>query len=96
MSNVPNPIPDHDHLDINSKRYYFKCNFSLGRKSPKSTAPSIQLELAIWDDTDKIWIDWKDFNKSYLEEKITDYVMNTLNGQRRIYWDKNEPRSFIV
>jgi len=54
----------------------------------------MQLVFTIWNDTDKCIIDWDNFRGSYLAEKLTDYVKNTLNGQRRVYWDNDYNRDF--
>jgi len=55
---------------------------------------TIELEFNIFNDTDKEWIKWNDFKDSYLAEKLTDYVKNTLNGQRTAYWDNKKERNF--
>lgn len=54
----------------------------------------MQLVFNIFNDTDKEWIKWNDFKDSYLTEKLTDYVKNTLNGQRTAYWDNKKERKF--
>jgi hypothetical protein len=54
----------------------------------------MQLTFKIWNDTKKLWVYWNDFKGSYLAEKFTDYVRNTFNGQRTVYWDNKIERSF--
>ena len=87
-------IKEYDHLKINSKDYYFRCSWCWDKKAPNKTNPSMQLVFTIWNDTDKCFIDWDEFRCSYLAEKLTDYVKNTLNGQRRVYWDNDYARDF--
>lgn len=87
-------IYEYDNLTINSKKYYFRCTFCFDKKAPNDNKPSMQLVFNIWNDTDKIWLDWNKFRDSYLAEKLTDYIKNTINGQRLVYWDNNIPKNF--
>lgn len=87
-------IYDFDNLAINSKKYYFRCVWSFDKKPQNDNKPSMQLVFNIWNDTDKEWIDWNNFKGSYLAEKFTDYVKNTLNGQRSCHWDNSKNRTF--
>ena len=87
-------IYEHDSLTINSKKYYFRCVWCFHKKCPQDNKPSMQLVFNIFNDTDKIWIDWNDFRSSYLAEKLTDYIKNTINGQRLVYWENDKERDF--
>lgn len=87
-------IYEYDSLTINSKKYYFRCVWCFDKKCPQDNKPSMQLVFNIFNDTDKIWIDWNDFRNSYLAEKLTDYIKNTINGQRVVYWENNKKRDF--
>lgn len=87
-------IYKYDSLAINSKKYYFRCVWCFDKKAQNDNKPSMQLVFNIWNDTDKVWIDWNEFKGSYLAEKLTDYVKNTLNGQRTAYWDNKYDRDF--
>lgn len=87
-------IYKHDRLNINSKKYYFRCVWCFDKKAANDNEPSMQLVFNIWNDTDKVWIDWNEFKGSYLAEKLTNYVRNTLNGQRTPYWDNKYDRDF--
>ena len=87
-------IKECDHLKINGKDYYFRCTWSFDKKAPNNDNPSIQLIFHIWNETDKCWIDWNKFKGSYLAEKFTNYVKNTLNGQRTCYWDTSKAKDF--
>ncbi len=87
-------IYEYDSLTINNKKYYFRCNFCFEKKCPQDNKPSMQLVFNIFNDTDKIWIDWNEFKGSYLAEKFTDYVKNTINGQRAVYWRNDKERNF--
>jgi hypothetical protein len=54
----------------------------------------MQLVFTIWNDTDKCFIYWNEFRGSYLAEKLNDYVKNTINGQRRVYYSNDYERDF--
>ena len=87
-------IYEYDSLTINSKKFYFRCVWAYDTRTPQDNKPSIGLVFNIWNDTDKVWIDWKEFKGSYLAEKFIDYVKHTLNGQRLVYWDNKFERDF--
>lgn len=87
-------IKEYDHLKINGIDYYFRCSWCCGKKAPNKDNPSIQLVFTIWNDTDKCFIDWNEFRGSYLAEKLNDYVKNTINGQRRVYYSNDYERDF--
>ena len=82
-----------DCIKMNGISYWFKCVFAQDRKFPNDTSPSIQLSFLIYKEGVG-WIDWEEFKGSYLAEKLTDYVKNSINGQRSIYWDHNRKRNF--
>ena len=87
-------IYEYDSLTINSKKYFFRAVWSFDKKAPNDDKPAIQLVFNIFNDTDKIWLDWNEFKGSYLSEKFTDYIKNTINGQRIVYWDNKKEREF--
>ena len=87
-------IYEYDSLTINSNLYYFRCVWSFDKKAPNDNKPSMQLVFNIWNDTKEIWVDWNDFKGSYLSEKFTDYVKNTLNGKRSCYMKHDDKRNF--
>lgn len=87
-------IYEYDNLEINGNVYYFRCVWSFDKKAPNDSKPSMQLVFNIWNETKQEWIDWNEFKGSYLAEKLTDYIKNTLNGQRSLYWDNNFDRKF--
>lgn len=84
----------YDSLEINGNKYYFRCVWSFDKKAPNENKPSMQLIFNVFNDTKKEWVLWEDFKGSYLAEKLTDYVKNTLNGQRTCYWDNKKNRKF--
>ena len=87
-------IYEYDSLTINENKYFFRCYMAMERKSPNNTNPSLQLTFKIWNDTKGLWINCNDFKSSYLAEKFTDYIKNTINGQRKIYWDHKFEKDF--
>ena len=88
-------IYEYDHLTISGNKLYFRCVWSFDKKAPNEDKPSIQLVFNIWNDTKKEWLNWEEFKGSYVAEKLTDYIQNTINGQRNVYWDNKEPRRFF-
>ena len=89
-------VYEYDSLVINSNKYYFRCVWCFDKKCPQDNRPSMQLVFNIWNDTKKEWVDMQNFKGSYLAEKLTGYIKNTINGQRLVYWDNNIPRNFEV
>ncbi len=86
-------ILEFDHISINGKKHWFRCVWSFDKKSPNDDKPAIDLIFNIYKEGHG-WINWREFKGSYLAEKFTDYVKNTLNGQRSIYWDNKVERKF--
>lgn len=87
-------IYEYDSLTIDSQKLYFRCTWCWDKKAPNDNKPSMQLVFNIWNDTKKEWLDWNEFKGSYIAEKLTDYVKNTINGQRNVYWDNKHDRQF--
>ena len=86
-------IKKHDHIRINKKMYWFRCVWCFDKKAPYDNKPSMQLVFNIYKEGEG-WIDWENFKGSYLAEKLTDYVKNSLNGQRAVYWDNDTEPNF--
>ena len=86
-------IKEYDYLNINNTKYWFKCNFALPKKMKNRTSPAMELEFQIYKDGEG-WMDWNDFKDTYIAEKMTDYIMNTINGQRAVYYDVNKNKTF--
>ncbi len=82
-----------DHISINGKNYWFRCTWSNEKKAPNNTSPSMQLLFVIYKEGEG-WLNWDDFKGSYLAEKLTDYIKNSINGQRVIYWEANKEKNF--
>lgn len=87
-------IYEYDSLTINNKKYFFRCVWSFNEKAQNEDKPAMKLIFNVFNDTDKEWVNWKDFKGSYLAEKLTDYVKNSLNGQRTCYWRNDLQRNF--
>ena len=86
-------IKECDCLTINNKKIWFRCVWSFAKKAPNENKPSMQLVFNIYKEYEG-WISWDDFKGSYIAEKLTDYVANTLNGQRTAHWDNGKKRAF--
>ena len=86
-------ILKHDCLTVNGAKYWFRCLWTFDKKAPNDDRPAMQLVFNVYKDGVG-WIDWKDYKGTYFAEKFKDYVQNTLNGQRAVYYDINKERSF--
>lgn len=86
-------IKKYDCLTINKKKYWFRADFVMGKKAPNIMFPAMILTFQLYEDG-KGFLYWDDFKGTYLAEKLTVYVKNTLNGQRSFYWNNDEPQKF--
>lgn len=86
-----------DCLVINDTNYFIRCNYAFEAKVPNSDYAGIHLEILVLkqvSEDEAVVLEWKDFKGSYASEKIRDYIKNTINGQRAIYWDNAKERNF--
>ena len=86
-------IKEYDCLEISGTKVWFRCVWSFNKKTPNESKPSMQLVFNIYKDGVG-WLNWDDFKDSYLAEKLTDYIKNSINGQRAVYWNNDKKRSF--
>jgi hypothetical protein len=80
-------------LTINGKKYELGCNIAIDKKFVHSNNPAVHLELWLLRE-DGTYVSWEEFKGTYLAEKVADYIRNTINGQRTIYWDYNKESNF--
>lgn len=82
----------YDYISVNKKRYYFKAEYVIQRKAINYDGFGLELAIKVYTKEDG-FRKWQDFKGTYVAEKICDYIENTINGQRAIYWNNNvEPR----
>lgn len=67
---------------INDTEYLVRCNWIVKSNTPNT----FRMELDVFEDCDydkpvKVG------KNSYLEEKITDFIRNCINGQDTLYWN---------
>lgn len=86
-------ILENDCLTINGSKHWFSCMWSMSKKAPNEKRPSMQLVFNVYKENHG-WISWDDFKGTYLAEKLTDYVKNSINGQRTPYYDHTKDRDF--
>lgn len=86
-------IKSYDSLKIAGLMYYFRCTWCTPKKAVNSVSPAFELQLQVYKEGEG-WMVWNDFKKTYIAEKISDYVKNTINGQRTPYWESDGKKVF--
>ena len=86
-------IKEFDYLVINDVKFWFRCTLCLDKKYPSRGDPAMAMTFKIYKEGTG-WIKWEDFKGTYFAEKLTDYIQNTINGQRAVYWTTNRGRKF--
>ena len=77
-----------DILTINNEKYHIKCVTCFQEKVPcVDDCLGLKIGISVTRISDNTILEWKTIKGSYLAEKITDFVENTINGQRAVYWD---------
>ena len=76
-----------EKVTINGKKVQFQCKYAYAEKMINVDDPALKLSFRIW--IEGVEIKWKDFKGTYLAEKISNYIKNTINGQKTFYWKNN-------
>ena len=77
-----------DILTINGHKYKTSCELCYQEKvKNEGEYLGIKIGIRIIRLSDGEELDWNQIKGSYLADKITDFVQNTINGQRSFYWD---------
>jgi len=75
-------------IKINDKQYHIQCVTCYQGKVPhKEFELGLKVGIEVRRMSDNKVLEWSDIKGSYLAEKITDFVENSINGQRTFYWD---------
>lgn len=74
-------------LTIGHKEYRVWCVYHTTGACKKGMR--VSLDTVIYNITDEKYMEWKDIKGTYLEEKVSDYIENSFNGQERIYWSND-------
>ncbi|GAA0071737.1 hypothetical protein UT300003_32620 [Clostridium sardiniense] len=77
-------------LNIGNKQYRVWVSFGATRKTRNEDyGMDTVLRTHIYNITESKMELWKDIQGTYLEEKVSDYIENSFNGQESIYWNFN-------
>lgn len=77
-------------LNIGHKEYRVWVSFGMTQKTKyKDDGMDVVLRTHIYNITDNKMMLWKDIKGTYLEEKVSDYIENSFNGQESIYWSND-------
>ena len=80
-------------VEINNRKYFFRCETSLASQFFNSDKIGIKLEVTVYELDDKEEIinvlTHKQIKGTYISEKLTDFIKNAINGQQSFYWDWN-------
>jgi len=78
-------------IKINGVEYKIRVGYSFEEKvSRRNEFLGIKLGITVLDVKQNKVLMWEEIKKTYLSEKICDYVQNTINGQKTFYWDWNK------
>lgn len=89
------------NLTINDTKYFVRCDWSFqqNKNMQDESYLGIHLVLVVKNTKTGNYLTGKEVKGTYLAEKISDYIENTVNGQRAVYWDfnsKNENGEVII
>ena len=73
-----------EKVKINNIKFEFRCNSCYEEKAKNQDCPALKIELMILKNGKQLT--WEEFKGSYSAEKISNFIKNTINGQRTFYW----------
>lgn len=76
-------------LTINDIKYRVWCTGHMNTKWSNEDCMKVSLRVVIYNITEERYMSWKEIKGSYLEEKVSDYIENSFNGQESIYWSND-------
>ncbi len=83
------------YFHVNDIEYKFFADLVYCEKmSREEDLLGIKVGLMVIRVHDNKLFSWKEIKGTYLAEKITDFVKNTINGQATFYWDANLEEKF--
>jgi hypothetical protein len=75
-------------LTISNKKYRVWVSYGVTKKTRNETyGMDTVLRTHIYNITDEKMMTWEEIKDTYLEEKVSDYIENSFNGQESIYWN---------
>lgn len=82
------------NITINGTKYFVRCNAHPNCRNQKigvETYFGIHLSFDVKNLKTGEWLKGTDLKGTYEAEKIMDYVVNSINGQRSCYWNYEKP-----
>lgn len=77
-----------DILTIGKEKYHIKAVSCYQEKVPlENNMLGLKVGIEVRKLSTNEVLKWENIRGTYLAEKITDFVYNTINGQRRLYLD---------
>jgi len=74
-------------LTINNIDYDIRVDYAYPEKvATMDYYLGLKIAVKVMRVSDKRVFTWKEIKGTYIAEKISDYVKNTINGQRTFYW----------
>lgn len=74
-------------VTINDVEYSIYARYSYPEKAIKTEdVLGIKVQIVVEEVKTGRTLKWEEMKNTYLAEKISDYVENTINGQRTFYW----------
>lgn len=74
-------------LTINDKQFRVWVSYGITKKTrSEDYGMDTVLRTHVYNITDNKMLTWEEIKGSYLEEKVSDYIENSFNGQETIYW----------
>ena len=74
-------------LTISDKKYRVWVSYGITQKTRNETyGLDTVLRTHIYNITDEKMLTWDEIKGTYIEEKVSDYIENSFNGQESIYW----------
>lgn len=77
-------------LNIGHKQYRVWVSFGVTQKTRNEDyGMDTILRTHIYNITENKMMLWNEIKGTYLEEKVSDYIENSFNGQESIYWSND-------
>ena len=80
-------------LNINEHKYRVRCDIAIMTGTQdRDYSNNVNLKSCVYDENNKmIKLD----RRSYVAEKISDFIRNCINGQDTIYWNWDKPNRHL-
>ena len=76
-----------DIVTINNIKYRICARYALPEKAANmDDVLGVKVQIVVEEVATGKVLTWKEMKGTYLANKISDYIQNTINGQRTFYW----------